>query len=41
MSLLEILNLMRILTQLQMSFPAVFSNGFYRIDEQNALVIQN
>ena len=41
MSRLEILYFMRILTQLQISFPAVFNNAFYGIREPSALVRQN
>jgi len=41
MSLLVILYFMRILSQLQISFPAVFNDAFYGIREHNAVVIQN
>jgi hypothetical protein len=41
MSLLEIMYFIRILTQLQISFPAVFKDAFYGIREHNAIVLQN
>jgi hypothetical protein len=42
MSLLEIVYFIRILTELQISFPAVFNNAFfYGIREHNAILLQN